>query len=429
MSDSAPNAKAEANEPLSAQKIGEVGMGPTLNQETSSVLNKGPASNVDSSQETHFALVSQLLEGFSRNAQADLLALYGSYMGIFSTTADVPCNLISGARQDQVQVLRYQYQQRQWEPQLESILRTVEQVGAGIIPITSPNYPPQLGQIISAPPILYVRGNRDCLQLPQIAIVGSRRMTQGGERNAVQWGQDLAEAGFTVTSGLALGVDGAAHRGALQASNGPGVGKTIAVMATGIDRVYPFRHNKLADHILQDGGALITEFAPGGKPLPPCFPQRNRIISGLSLGVLVVESALKSGSLITARFAMEQDREVFAIPGSIHNPQSRGCHLLIKQGAQLVETTADIIDELRGPLAGLSERLPVQKEPQSLPQPRVDQPLDADEAILLEKMGYEPADRDSLSQHFQAEKLAQLLISLELKGVIANDHGLFQRLV
>ena len=401
---------------------------PALNQDPSPASNKELGSNLDPSQETHFALVSQLLDSFSCNVQAELLALYGSYTAIFCTTADMSSSLISDAIQDKVEALRYQYQQRHWEPQLESILRTVEQVGAGIIPITSPDYPAQLRQIVSAPPILYIRGNRDCLQLPQIGIVGSRRMTQGGERNALQWGQNLAEAGFTVTSGLALGVDGAAHCGALQATNGPGVGTTVAVMATGIDRIYPFRHNKLADHILQAGGALITEFAPGGKPLPPCFPQRNRIISGLSLGILVVEAALKSGSLITARFAMEQDREVFAIPGSIHNPQSRGCHLLIKQGAKLVETTADIIDELRGPLAGLSEGLPTQKLPQSLPHPRVDVPIDADEALLLEKMGYEPADRDSLGQHFQAEKLAQLLISLELKGVIANDHGLFQRL-
>jgi DNA processing protein len=167
-----------------------------------------------------------------------------------------------------------------------------------------------------------VLGNSDRLHLPQIAIVGSRRMTRGGESNALQWAQYLAEAGFTITSGLALGVDGAAHRGALQASQA--VGTTIAVMATGIDQIYPYRHRQLADQILQADGALITEFAPGSEPVAARFPQRNRIISGLSLGVLVVEAALKSGSLITARYAMEQGREVFAIPGSIHNPQSRG---------------------------------------------------------------------------------------------------------
>lgn len=254
-------------------------MGPALNPNPSPASNKERGSNLDPSQETHFALVSQLLDSFSRNVQAELLALYGSYTAIFCTTADMSSSLISDAIQDKVEALRYQYQQRHWEPQLESILRTVEQVGAGIIPITSPDYPPQLRQIISAPPILYIRGNRDCLQLPQIGIVGSRRMTQGGERNALQWGQNLAEAGFTVTSGLALGVDGAAHRGALQASNGPGVGTTVAVMATGIDRIYPFRHNKLADHILQAGGALITEFTPGGKPLPPASPSATGLLA------------------------------------------------------------------------------------------------------------------------------------------------------
>lgn len=201
------------------------------------------------------------------------------------------------------------------------------------------------------------------------------------------------------------------------------MGTTIAVMATGIDQIYPYRHRQLADQILQADGALITEFAPGSEPVAARFPQRNRIISGLSLGVLVVEAALKSGSLITARYAMEQGREVFAIPGSIHNPQSRGCHSLIKQGANLVETAADIIAELAGPLAGLQDSLP---QP---PAATVAATLDTEETHLLNQLGFEASDRDSLSTHFPAEKLSQLLISLELKGVISNEDGLYQRLI
>jgi len=174
---------------------------------------------------------------------------------------------------------------------------------------------------------------------------------------------------------------------------------------------------------LEADGTLITEFAPGSEALPARFPQRNRIISGLSLGVLVVEAAVKSGSLITARFAMEQDREVFAIPGSIHNPQSRGCHWLIKQGATLVDAAADIVTELTGPLAGLQECLPL------TPVPQPDPELDTDETLLLNQLGFEATDRDSLSLYFPAQKLSQLLISLELKGVISNDDGLYQRLI
>jgi DNA processing protein len=344
--------------------------------------------------------------------QRAMLAQYGSYSEIFTQSA---------AAGPEVAAIEQQYHQGRWQAALTSLLDRVGELGAKIIPVTSQEYPAQLKQISSAPPILYVLGNSHCLHLPQIAVVGSRRMTKGGETNAVQWAQCLADAGFTITSGLAVGIDGAAHRGALLAPDS--AGPTVAVMATGIDHIYPTRHRRLADQILQAGGALITEFVPGTEPLPAYFPQRNRIISGLSLGVLVIEAAVKSGSLITARYAMEQDREVFAIPGSIHNPQSRGCHLLIKQGANLVETAADIVAELRGPLAGLADSLP--------PAPTADPSitLDKDENLLLDQLGFEPADRDSLSAYFSAEKLSQLLISLELKGVISHDNGNYQRLI
>lgn len=363
-------------------------------------------------EELHFVLVSQLLEAFPRSLQADMLAQYGSYRAIFTQ---------SDASVSPVAAIQEQYHQGRWQPELDLLLDRVESCGAKIIPVTSSDYPPQLRHIHRAPPVLYVLGNSDRLHLPQIAIVGSRRMTKGGETNAGKWAQYLAEAGFTITSGLAVGIDGAAHSGALLAPES--AGGTIAVMATGIDQVYPYRHRQLAEQILEAGGTLITEFAPGSEALPARFPQRNRIISGLSLGVLVVEAAVKSGSLITARFAMEQDREVFAIPGSIHNPQSRGCHWLIKQGATLVDAAADIVTELTGPLAGLQECLPL------TPVPQPDPELDTDETLLLNQLGFEATDRDSLSLYFPAQKLSQLLISLELKGVISNDDGLYQRLI
>ena len=376
-------------------------------------------------RETNYCLVAQHLENFPLRLQAELLGLLPSYTAIFSATdLDVNKEL-----QALLGDLRQQYQRGDWRPRVEKILSAAEHCAATIISITSPNYPPQLRQISGAPPLLYVRGSIDCLYLPQIAMVGSRRMTRDGDTNARQWGQQLANAGFTITSGLALGVDGAAHRGALAASAACR-GTTIAIMATGIDRVYPQRHMALAEQILESGGALVTEFDPGSEPLPARFPQRNRIISGLSLGVLVVEAALKSGSLITARCALEQDREVFVIPGSIHNPQTKGCHLLIKQGAQLVEQVDDLVTELAGPLAGLKAGLSVEIKQSSavpLPEPAVD--LNAEEATVFQSLGFDAVAIDSLSSPFEAAKLAQLLVSLELKGLIANDSGFYRRLV
>ncbi|MEJ6774059.1 MAG: DNA-processing protein DprA, partial [Porticoccaceae bacterium] len=277
--------------------------------------------------ETHYGLVAQYLTEFPPRVQSQLVEQTGSYTALFTKSPES----LEPQFQEIVRRLQQEYHQQRWSDQVDSTMALVERVGAQIIPITSLDYPQQLKQISSAPPLLYSLGQIDNLHLPQIAIVGSRRMTRGGENNALQWSRFLANSGFTITSGLALGVDGCAHRGALEAANG----KTVAVMATGIDSIYPQRHRQLAEQILDSGGTLVTEFHPNVKPLPTNFPRRNRIVSGLSLGVLVVEAAVKSGSLITARYALEQNREVFAIPGSIHNPQSRGCHLLIKEGAQL----------------------------------------------------------------------------------------------
>ena len=209
-----------------------------------------------------------------------------------------------------------------------------------ILSIHCDAYPALLKLINDPPSLLYVHGNLEILNDPQIGVVGSRNPTQSGNNSAYDFAKHLAQTGLCITSGLALGVDGAAHQGALD-GNGP----TIAVTATGIDRVYPAKHRGLA-HKIAEAGAIITEFPVGSHPDSRHFPRRNRIISAMSYGVLVVEAALKSGSLITARLAMEQNREVFAIPGSIHNPLAKGCHQLIRQGAKLVETADDILEEM-----------------------------------------------------------------------------------
>ena len=209
------------------------------------------------------------------------------------------------------------------------------------------DYPPLLAAIADAPLALFVEGDAGVLGLPQLAMVGARNPTAIGRDTAAQFAEHLAHAGLAITSGLALGIDAASHRGALA-----GEGRTIAVQGCGPDRVYPAEHAALAREIAARG-ALVTEFPTGVPPLPEHFPRRNRIISGLAVGTLVVEAALASGSLITARLAAEQGREVFAIPGSIHSPLSRGCHRLIRQGAKLVESAEDIFTELGALLAGL----------------------------------------------------------------------------
>ncbi len=372
---------------------------------------------VTDSLESHYCLVAQQLPAFTPLRQAKLLEHLHSYTRLFTAT-DLQ---LSDDLHSLVMDLRKQYQRGAWRQRVEQISTAVARCAGTILCISTTDYPPQLKHIPSAPPLLYVRGNTNVLHLPQIAMVGSRRMSRDGETNALQWGQYLANAGFIITSGLAVGVDGAAHRGALRATESSR-GTAVAVMATGIEQIYPRRHCTLADQILAVGGALVTEFEPGTSPLPARFPQRNRIISGLSLGVLVVEAAVKSGSLITARLALEQGREVFTIPGSINNPQARGCHLLIKQGAQLVERADELVAELVGPLAGLAQSLPQQSS--ELPAD-----LSAEETAIVESLGFDAVDINSLNSPYSVEKTAQLLVGLELKGVVANDGGFYRRLL
>ncbi len=280
----------------------------------------------------------------------------------------------------------------------------------------SENYPQMLTEIRRPPPILYVWGDPNVLSLPQIAVVGSRNPTAGGTDNAIQFCKELAAAGVTITSGLALGVDAAAHQGALAAN-----GKTIAVLGTGIDQIYPRRHAQLAQDIVNSGGAVITEFPLGVKPLPSNFPQRNRIISGLSSGVLVVEAAVKSGSLITARYALQQNREVFAIPGSIHNPLSRGSHALIKEGAKLVETAKDIVDEIEGYLSMKWRELNPTQQTMSFAE--VDDSVEfKHEGAVLKQLGFDPVIFDVLISRtgLDASELMSTLLAMELKGLVSS---------
>jgi DNA processing protein len=291
--------------------------------------------------------------------------------------------------------------------------------GCFIISLADSRYPLLLKEIPDPPPLLFVRGNPNVLSMPQLAIVGSRNPSAGGRQLAEDYACQLAQVGLTITSGMALGIDAASHKGALQK------GITLAVAGTGPDRIYPARHRDLA-HSIVEQGAIVSEFPLGTPPLASNFPRRNRIISGLSLGTLVVEAAVKSGSLITARLASEQGREVFAIPGSIHNPLSRGCHMLIRQGAKLVESTTDILEEL-GPLASLViENLPQELKVVHLVDSDLQDPVIEP---VIENMGFEPISIDVLVERsgLTPEKVSSMLLSLELQGRVTSTGGLYSR--
>jgi DNA processing protein len=298
---------------------------------------------------------------------------------------------------------------------LETDLEWLSAPDRHLLPLTSPHYPPLLAAVADAPPALYVRGSLDVLATPQLAMVGSRHPTASGRDTAFQFAAHLARCGLAITSGLAEGIDGASHRGALAAG-----GATIAVCGTGLDVVYPQQHAGLAEAIAASG-ALVSEFAPGTPPRRGHFPQRNRIISGLSLGTLVVEAARQSGSLITARCASEQGREVFAIPGSIHNPLSRGCHRLLRDGAKLVETADDVLTELRIPLAAAVE--PVTAAPQ--PHARDGDRLDKEYEILLDALGFDALGVDALVERsgLKPDAVASMLLILELRGLVEARPG------
>jgi DNA processing protein len=291
-------------------------------------------------------------------------------------------------------------------------LRWIEASGVHLLLCTDPSYPPLLAQISEAPPVLFVLGSLAALQSPQLAIVGSRTPTAAGRKTARDFALSLAQAGLTITSGLAVGVDAASHEGALLAE-----GMTVAVFGTGLDAVYPLENTRLAARI-RERGALVSEFPPRTRPARRNFPQRNRIISGLARGTLVVEAALRSGSLLTAKWAAEQGREVFAIPGSIHNRLTRGCHKLIRDGATLVENPGDVVSELQLPLC--RQRLTPQPASRNGPPA-----LDKEYEMLLDALGFEPATIDDLVGRtgIPGAAVASMLLILELEGCVAALPG------
>ncbi len=294
---------------------------------------------------------------------------------------------------------------------IDPVLRWLEADNHHLLIRGDTAYPPRLGDIPGPPKLLFIHGDPDLLSMPAIAIVGSRNPTQGGARNAYEFSRHLAGSGFCIASGLAQGIDTEAHKGALDAE-----GATVAFLGHGIDRVYPAANRDLA-HRIAEHGALVSEFPLGSPPQKGHFPQRNRLISGVSLGTLVVEAAKKSGSLITARLAGEQGREVFAIPGSIHNPMARGCHELIRSGARLVETADDIVSEL-APLLGLAAD-------ESRREPAAEATPDNDHKALLNIMGYDPVGLDELVSRsgLTIDQLSSMLLILELEGKVEKLSG------
>lgn len=317
-----------------------------------------------------------------------------------------------------------------------------------IITIDDDEYPDLLKQTDSPPPILFAHGDVALLNDPQLAMVGSRNPTQGGRDNAYEFSKFLARNGLCITSGLALGIDGFSHKGALDAK-----APTIAVTATGLDRVYPAKHRELA-HAISKQGVIISEHTIGTPVRAQNFPRRNRIISGMSVGTLVVEAAVRSGSLITARYANEQGREVFAIPGSIHNPLARGCHQLIRQGGKLVETAEHILEEIRPaleeylkstsvsytpfsplPISSTTISSKTNKTPLNADSPEAETTsatsndpaklLDPDQRLILEAMGYDPLPIDSLvvQTGLTINKVSSILLLLELHGHIEACGG------
>ena len=288
-----------------------------------------------------------------------------------------------------------------------------------IITLFDERYPEQLKQLNDAPPVLYVRGDPDFLRQPQLAMVGTRNPSAAGRNTAKEFASHLSSVGITITSGLASGIDGVSHEGALT-----GLAGTIAVVAHGLDIVYPAQHQNLAQRICENG-AVLSEMPIGTQLQPGLFPRRNRLISALSLGTLVVEAALKSGSLITARLAMEQNKEVFAIPGSIHNPMARGCHQLIRQGAKLVESADDILEEL--PLTTTENKPYPRKSGRNIPEKPKDthKTLDRDHQKLLKCLDYEPASIDELvtRSNFNAAEVASMLLIMELEGIVVCQAG------
>lgn len=298
-------------------------------------------------------------------------------------------------------------------------LKWLEHEENHILTLHHPDYPPLLKELPDPPPVLYVTGDTQLLSRHQLAIVGSRNPSPSGRENAYEFSRSLSQCSYLITSGLALGVDSASHHGALDADT-----PTLAVTGTGLDRVYPASNRQLA-HKIAENGAILSEFPIGTPPRRENFPRRNRLISGLSLGTLVVEAAVNSGSLITARLALEQGREVFAIPGSIHSPLSHGCHALIREGAKLVECIDDIIEELG------AFGTPGQTPPNSRNKATCNANIDPKQQKVLDNIDYAPTTIDMLVTRtgLTADQLSSILLMLELQNqIVSLSGGTFTRL-
>jgi DNA processing protein len=348
----------------------------------------------------------QLLPGVSARVLAGLLKTLGGPREVCGASRATLLKLVPGE-------LATVIERGPDPPLLERTLSWITEPGHALVAWDDVDYPRALLAISDPPPAFYYSGRSELLNRPTIAIVGSRNATPQGTDNAESFAAALSGAGFTIASGLALGIDAAAHRGGLG-----GAGSSIAVIGTGPDRIYPAANRELGHRLAAEGG-ILSEFPLGTPPLPANFPRRNRLLSGLSRGVLVVEATLASGSLITARFAAEQGREVFAIPGSIHSPFSKGSHRLIRDGAKLVETAQDVLEEL-------GESLSLAKAGTERPTPDPE----GDAGRVLQALGHDPAGVDALTARsgLAAGAVSVALVELELSGRIAAvPGGLFQR--
>ncbi len=379
---------------------------------------------ITSKEELGAWLRLSLTHGVGNETMRRLMAAFGMPEAVFTQSSSSLRQVVSAA-----QALALQQEPDGWQTLLDDTWEWLQtpaglHVKRAIVTLGDNDYPGALLEMPDPPMMLYVLGQTDWLSKLEatscIAVVGSRNPTPQGEQNAKAFAQALSSAGLTVVSGMALGVDGAAHEGALSGA-APEALATIAVVGTGLDRVYPKHHLQLAHQIAQRG-LILSEYPLGTPPLNANFPKRNRIISGLSQATLVVEAALKSGSLITAKQALEQGKEVLAIPGSIHSTQSKGCHALIKQGAKLVESAQDVLEELRVPDPFKSNPNPATDEDESAVTP---------EADLLTSMGFDPVGLDALQARcgLDTASLQTQLLTLELEGQIGRlPGGLFQRM-
>ena len=378
-----------------------------------------PASGFFDSADGAWLMLSCLPKFGARRRQAVLAALADDLTALLS--ASIATLKAIGLHSDTLESVQA-WQRRDCRHSVVAKARAIQQAcraqGIWLLTPGDADYPEPLRHIHDAPVVLYCLGNRALLQREQIGIVGSRNATRAGLDHARGFAAALGGEGFVITSGLALGIDGAAHAGALDAGY-----PTLAVIGSGFDRLYPSQHRKLADRIVNHG-LLMSEYPPGVRARAAHFPQRNRLISGMSRGILVVEAGLRSGSLITARLALEQGREVFAIPGSVHSPVARGCHHLIKQGARLVETVDDVLEELGTWWTPSGSAPPVTSRatPAGELEPR--------EIAVLEALGYDPQSTDQLCSEtgLPADQLMQSLLLLELQGLVSSVPGGFQRI-